>query len=166
MKTLTLFTDGSVLPPNPGGPGGWAAVLLHGEVQPTDPYESRKLLETITGWERATTNQRMELQAVLSGLVVALEYEPDVIHLVSDSEYVVKGIREWLPGWKARGWRTASGTPVKNDDLWKPLDELLQRTRQFTPTHIRGHRGMPWNEHCDRLAGEQSAHAKKQLTLT
>lgn len=131
-----LFTDGACAG-NPG-PGGWAFVLRQ---------EGREdLVES--GGEAATTNNRMELTAAIEGLrrvVVASEVE-----LVSDSEYVVKGLSLWLPGWKRKGWRGSSG-PVKNRDLWEELDRL-GGVHQIRPSWVRGHSNHPENALCDRLA--------------
>ncbi|NBX26583.1 MAG: ribonuclease HI, partial [Planctomycetes bacterium] len=116
MPRFELFTDGACSG-NPG-PGGWAFVLrgpgIAGDLERS-------------GGEPATTNNRMEMLAVIQGLE-AIPGSGEV-RLVSDSEYVVKGLNEWLDGWKARGWRTAAKKPVKNDDLWKRLDALRQTHR-------------------------------------
>ena len=141
IPEVQLFTDGACSG-NPG-PGGWAFVLRH----PT----SGKELEH-AGAERETTNNRMELLAVIRGLE-ALKC-PTCVELVSDSIYVGKGISEWLPKWKANGWRRREGKrfkEIKNEDLWRRLDELLsQHGVRFT--HVRGHAGHPENERCDVLA--------------
>ena len=138
---VQLFTDGGCSG-NPG-PGGWAFVLLH--------LASGKQLER-SGAERETTNNRMEMMAVIAGLE-ALK-RPVRVELVSDSVYVGKGLSEWLPKWKANGWRRRVGkgwAEIKNEDLWRRLDALLGKHRvQFT--HVRGHSGHPENERCDTLA--------------
>jgi ribonuclease HI len=138
---VLLFTDGACSG-NPG-PGGWAFLLRH-------PASGKELERS--GGERETTNNRMELLAVIRGLE-ALK-RPTSIELISDSVYVGKGISEWMPKWKANGWRRREGKrfkEVKNEDLWRRLDELLARHRvRFT--HVRGHAGHPENERCDTLA--------------
>lgn len=136
-----LFTDGACSG-NPG-PGGWAFVLRH----PATGKEKES-----SGGERETTNNRMELLAVIHGL--AALNKPSVIDLTSDSQYVLKGLREWLPQWKARGWRTASKQPVKNQDLWQQLDELIAR-HEVRFHWIRGHTGHAENERCDQLAVQE-----------
>ena len=138
---VVLYTDGACSG-NPG-PGGWAFVLRH--------PASGKELEQADG-ERETTNNRMELIAVIRGLE-ALKRATRV-ELVSDSTYVGKGISEWMPKWKANGWRRKEGKTfktVKNEDLWRRLDELLAM-HQVRFTHVRGHSGHPENERCDTLA--------------
>ena len=143
LPFVQLFTDGSSRG-NPG-PGGWAFILRH-PATGTEREESG-------GIELATNNQ-MELQAVISGLA-ALKRETRV-EVVTDSKYVAQGASEWMPKWKANGWRRREGKswkPVKNEDLWRRLDELLARHEvQFKV--VRGHTGHPENERCDELAVE------------
>jgi ribonuclease HI len=135
---VKLFTDGACSG-NPG-PGGWAYILQH--------PASGKWREA-SGAERETTNNRMELQAVIEGLR-ALK-APSIVEITSDSKYVLQGLEEWLDQWIKRGWRTASKQPVKNEDLWRDLDELRQRhTLSFR--WIRGHNEHPENTRCDELA--------------
>jgi len=137
-----LFTDGACSG-NPG-PGGWAYILRH-------PASGKE--REAAGGEAQTTNNRMELRAVIEGLT-ALKV-PSKVELYSDSQYVLKGLKEWLAGWKAKGWKTASKQPVKNKELWEALDELKQRhTLSFH--WIEGHAGHPENERCDQLAVEAS----------
>lgn len=139
--TVHLFTDGACSG-NPG-PGGWAYVLRH--------------LRTGTekeayGAERETTNNRMELTAVVKGLQALRR--PCQVELFTDSVYVGKGLTQWMPGWKARGWMRRDGkklVPVKNVDLWQSLDELLG-IHQVKYTRVAGHSGHPENERCDQLA--------------
>jgi ribonuclease HI len=141
MPEVQLFCDGACSG-NPG-PGGWAFILRH--------PASGKELEHF-GSERLTTNNRMELLAVIHGLE-ALKRSTQV-EVVTDSIYVGKGFSEWLPKWKANGWRRGRGkdsAPVKNEDLWRRLDELLAK-HHVTFTHVRGHSGHPENERCDELA--------------
>ena len=135
-----LFTDGACSG-NPG-PGGWAFILRH----PASGAEKES-----SGGEPTTTNNRMELMAVIAGLTSLTR--PSEVDLYSDSQYVLKGLREWLSAWKARGWRTADKKPVKNQDLWEILDEL--RGRHDIRFHwIKGHSEHPENERCDLLAVE------------
>lgn len=133
---VELFSDGACRG-NPG-PGGWGVVLRAGERE-----------REFWGGEARTTNNRMELQAVISGLQ-ALRRGCEV-HIVTDSQYVMKGVTEWMAGWKRRGWRTASKAPVKNRDLWEQLDRELARHR-VTWEWTRGHSGHPDNERADTLA--------------
>lgn len=138
---VQLFTDGACSG-NPG-PGGWAYILRH----PASGKETE-------GWgaEPGTTNNRMELAGVIAGLE-SLKRPCDV-ELVTDSQYVAKGLSEWLPKWKAQGWKRKEGKrfkPLLNEDLWRRLDELAARHR-LTVTHILGHQGHPENEACDRMA--------------
>ncbi|RPI24353.1 MAG: ribonuclease HI [Acidobacteria bacterium] len=143
-----LYTDGACSG-NPG-PGGWAFILHH--------VPTGKRLE-VSGAEPHTTNNKMELRAVIEGLNRLKR--ATCVRVVTDSSYVQKGAAEWLPGWKARDWRrkTSSGyEPVKNVDLWKGLDELLSK-HKVTFELIPGHAGHPENERCDELA----VQAYKQL---
>ncbi|NQT39608.1 MAG: ribonuclease HI [Planctomycetes bacterium] len=138
---VQLFTDGGCSG-NPG-PGGWAYVLRH--------LATGKELER-SGGERETTNNRMELTAVLRGLEQLKR--PVRVELVSDSIYVGKGLTDWMPKWKANGWRRGRGSkssPVKNEDLWRELDVLVTK-HTLTFTFVRGHQGHPENERCDKLA--------------
>jgi ribonuclease HI len=136
MDQVEIHTDGSCLG-NPG-PGGWAAVLIYGAHE-----------RELTGAERLTTNNRMELTAALEALR-ALK-RPCRVTLYSDSRYLKDGITQWMPGWKARGWRTADRSPVKNEDLWRALDEARAR-HQVDWRWVRGHAGDPMNERVDALA--------------
>jgi ribonuclease HI len=140
---VQLFTDGGCSG-NPG-PGGWAFLLRH--------VASGKELKR-SGAERETTNNRMELLAVIRGLE-ALK-RPTSVEVVTDSVYVGRGLTQWLPRWKANGWRRHAGrqqADIKNEDLWRRLDQLLADHRiQFT--HVRGHAGHPENELCDAMAVE------------
>ena len=139
---MTLFTDGAC-EGNPG-PGGYAAILSpSGELGP-DSLE-------ITGAEAQTTNNRMEMMAVIQGLEAITT--PSNVLVVSDSQYVIKGITQWIHGWKKRGWRNASGQPVKNRDLWERLDSLC-RIHRVQWEWVRGHEGHPGNERADFLARE------------
>ena len=133
---VELFTDGACSG-NPG-PGGWGAILRW-----------RGAERELCGGEAATTNNRMELMAVIEGLR-ALK-RPCRIAVYTDSQYVQKGISEWLKGWKARGWKTADKKPVKNEDLWRALDEAAS-THNVSWHWVRGHAGHVENERADALA--------------
>ncbi len=136
MTTVELYTDGACRG-NPG-PGGWAALLISGDQR-----------KEVSGAEAATTNNRMELRAAIEGLG-ALKRRCRV-ELYTDSKYVLQGATEWLPNWKARGWRTAAREPVKNQDLWERLDAAL--AGQDIAWHwVKGHSGHDGNEFVDRLA--------------
>ncbi|MGQ9505094.1 MAG: ribonuclease HI [Thermogutta sp.] len=135
-----LFTDGACSG-NPG-PGGWAFILYH-------PASSKRLVRS--GGERETTNNRMELTAVIKGLEALRK--PSRVVLFTDSIYVGRGLSEWLPTWKARGWKRGKNETVKNEDLWRRLAGLLE-IHQVEFHHVRGHSGHPENEMCDRLAVE------------
>jgi ribonuclease HI len=138
---VQLFTDGACSG-NPG-PGGWAFLLRH--------LPTGKELER-AGAERQTTNNRMELTAVIRGLA-ALKRSARV-EVVTDSVYVGKGFSEWLPKWKANGWRRREKgrcAEIKNEDLWRQLDQLLAK-HEVRFRHVRGHSGHPENERCDVLA--------------
>ncbi len=135
-KDVVIHTDGAC-EGNPG-PGGFAAVI--------DSDGSRR---EITGGVKHTTNNRMELSAVIRGLA-ALD-EPSRVRIVTDSQYVVYGITRWIQGWRRKGWRIASGAPVKNRDLWEELDALA-RKHDVRWEWIRGHAGHPENERADFLA--------------
>lgn len=135
---VELHTDGACSG-NPG-PGGWAYILKH----PASGMERED-----SGSDTDTTNNRMELRAVIEGLSVL--NRPSKVELYSDSQYVLNGLNKWLAGWKQRGWKTANKQPVKNAELWRQLDELM-RTHDLTFHWIRGHDGHAENERCDALA--------------
>lgn len=141
VKRVEIFTDGACKG-NPG-PGGWGAVLR---------YQGHE--KTLYGGEPLTTNNRMELRAAIEALS-ALK-EPCIVVLTTDSQYVRKGITEWLPQWKRRGWRTASKEPVKNADLWQQLDAQNQRHR-IEWHWVKGHSGHRENELADALANRAIA---------
>ena len=141
QQTVIIFTDGACLG-NPG-PGGYGAVLLHGD-------ERREF----SGGRKLTTNNRMELLAC----IVALEElaEPSVVSITTDSRYVHDAIeKRWLASWQKKGWVNAERKPVKNQDLWRRLLPLLSR-HKVKFSWVRGHTGHPENERCDRMAVEQS----------
>ncbi len=147
---VKLFTDGACSG-NPG-PGGWAYILQH----PASGQE-----RNASGAEPDTTNNRMELAGVIEGL--ASLKRPCQVEVVTDSQYVAKGVKEWLPNWKSRGWQRKEGNtlkPVKNVDLWQRLDELLTK-HKVRVTHVLGHRGHPENEACDRMAVEAYKELKR-----
>ncbi|WP_137817114.1 ribonuclease HI [Pseudomonas sp. 2FG] len=135
-EQIEIFTDGACKG-NPG-PGGWGALLVFKGVE-----------KELWGGEAETTNNRMELTAAIRAL--AELKRPCDVRLVTDSEYVMKGMKEWLPNWKKRGWKTAARQPVKNADLWQQLDEQVNR-HQVTWKWVRGHTGHHGNERADQLA--------------
>ncbi len=136
MKHITIYTDGACRG-NPG-PGGWAALLIHGDHQ-----------KEISGHAPATTNNRMELQAAIESLK-ALK-GPCQVDLHTDSQYVRRGITEWITGWQARGWKTADKKPVKNQDLWQDLLDAAA-PHAITWHWVEGHAGHTHNERVDELA--------------
>ncbi len=138
---ILLFTDGACSG-NPG-PGGWAYILRH----PASGKEVHK-----AGGEPDTTNNRMELTAVIEGLRAIKK--PSHVEIYSDSQYVLKGLDEWMTDWKKRGWKTAAKKPVKNQELWKALDDLKQ-LHELSFHWIKGHNEHPENERCDAMAVEQ-----------
>jgi ribonuclease HI len=146
MADVQIFTDGACKG-NPG-PGGWGCILFHPE------SGTRK---EFSGGAANTTNNQMEIQAVIEGL--SRLNRPTDVEVVTDSTYVAKGCQEWLPGWKKNGWmRREQGKlkPLKNVELWQALDNLLQK-HQVKFTVVKGHAGHPENERCDVLAVEQAA---------
>lgn len=141
LPEVHLFTDGGCSG-NPG-PGGWAFVLRH-------PASGKEIERS--GGERETTNNRMELTAVVRGLETLTK--PSRVELFTDSVYVGKGLSEWMPKWKAQGWRRKEGTrwvEVKNEDLWRELDRLISQ-HKLKYTRVAGHSGHPENDRCDVLA--------------
>jgi ribonuclease HI len=134
---VEMFTDGACSG-NPG-PGGWGVILRWGD-------EERELF----GGEPATTNNRMELRAVIEGLNALTR--PVRVDIVTDSEYVMKGATQWMAGWKARGWKTADRKPVKNVDLWQALETATGRHQAVRWRWVRGHDGHVENERADALA--------------
>lgn len=138
---VRLFTDGACSG-NPG-PGGWAYILQH---------PSSGQTREASGAEPATTNNRMELTGAIEGLA-SLKRQCQV-ELVTDSQYLAKGLKEWMPKWKAQGWKRKENgrlKPVSNEDLWRRLDELASR-HDVRVQHVLGHNGHPENEACDRMA--------------
>jgi ribonuclease HI len=146
--TVTIHTDGACLG-NPG-PGGWGAVLRYGEH-----------VKELYGGEPATTNNRMELMAAIRALEALTR--PSVVDLHTDSSYVRNGILSWVANWKSNGWRTAAKKPVKNDDLWRRLDEATQ-AHEVRWHWVKGHSGDPGNERADELAGRGALEARAAAT--
>ena len=149
-STITIYTDGACSG-NPG-PGGWAARLRYADGR----------IKEIGGSAEATTNNRMELNAAIQGLRAA--DGADSIEVVTDSEYMRKGITEWIINWKRRGWKTAAKKPVLNKDLWLELDEL--NTERVRWAYTKGHAGDPDNERCDEIAQAYSQGLEPTLADT
>jgi len=145
MSKIDIYTDGACKG-NPG-PGGWGALLVMGEHE-----------KEMFGGELGTTNNRMELKAVIEALNALTRPCEVVVH--TDSQYVQKGISEWIHGWKARGWKTAAREPVKNADLWQALDAAQARHR-VEWRWVRGHNGHAGNERADALANRGVGSAGK-----
>ncbi|KAA1422221.1 ribonuclease HI [Mumia zhuanghuii] len=141
---VTIHTDGACLG-NPG-PGGWGAVLRYGDH-----------LKELYGGDPATTNNRMELMAAIAALEALTR--PSVVDLHTDSSYVRNGIMSWVSRWKSNGWRTSAKQPVKNEDLWRRLDEATQR-HDVRWHWVKGHAGDPGNERADELAGRGAIEAR------
>ena len=138
VKRVEIFTDGACRG-NPG-PGGWGAILRYGDKE-----------THLQGAEQQTTNNRMELKAAVSALE-KLSRSCEV-HITTDSRYMMDGIQQWLPNWKKNGWKTAAKKPVKNDDLWKQLDKLVEQ-HDVTWEWVKGHSGHRENEQVDQLAND------------
>jgi ribonuclease HI len=138
LTEVELFTDGACSG-NPG-PGGWGTLL-----------RCRGVEKEMSGGEANTTNNRMELQAVIAGLNALSR--PCAVHIYTDSKYVMDGATKWIYGWKAKGWKTAGKKPVKNEDLWQELDQALTPHR-VNWTWVKGHDGHAENERVDALARE------------
>lgn len=136
MSDVTIYTDGACSG-NPG-PGGWGAVLISGNTE-----------KELSGGEADTTNNRMEMMAVIKALK-ALKRDCNIT-IFTDSKYVLQGLTEWLPNWKKRGWKTADKKPVKNVDLWQELD-MLAAKHTITWQWVKGHNGDVNNERADALA--------------
>ena len=145
MKEVALFTDGSCL--GNSGPGGYGAILRYQE----------HIKELSQGF-LLTTNNRMELMAVIEGLA-ALK-EPCLVHLTTDSQYVKNGMTSWLKGWKRNNWRTSTKQAVKNKDLWQRLDQECAR-HEISWHWVKGHAGHPENERCDELARNAASGDRK-----
>ncbi len=141
MKQVDIFTDGACKG-NPG-PGGWAAILRMGAHE-----------KELTGGEAATTNNRMEMTAILRGLS-ALN-EPCAVTVHTDSRYVIDGMTQWIFSWQKRGWLNAAKKPVANEDLWRELIAAA-RPHKVSWEWVKGHSGHPENERCDALASAEAA---------
>lgn len=148
LKKVLVYTDGSCLK-NPG-PGGYGVVL-----------ESGLHTKELSNGYKNTTNNRMELLAVIAGLS-ALKFKCHVT-IFTDSQYVKRGMTEWIESWKKRGWKLASGDPVKNDDLWRSLD-LLCKEHEVEWQWVKGHNGHPQNERCDKLARDAASQDASKLS--
>jgi len=146
MKRVELFTDGACKG-NPG-PGGWGALLRMGSHE-----------KELSGSEADTTNNRMEMTAVIKGLSALIE--PCEVALYTDSKYVIDGITKWVDGWQKRGWKTAAKKPVLNEDLWRQLIELTAR-HEISWNWVKGHSGHPENERVDQLASEKAEQAGRE----
>ncbi|NDJ59716.1 MAG: ribonuclease HI [Chloroflexi bacterium] len=133
---VIIYTDGGAKP-NPGA-GGWAALLIYGETE-----------RELSGGEARTTNNKMEMTAAIEALEALRQ--PTTVEFYTDSQYLKKGITEWIVKWRKNGWRTANGKPVLNQDLWMRLDELTNE-HDITWKWTRGHAGNPFNERVDQLA--------------
>ena len=138
MKKIDIYTDGACRG-NPG-PGGWGALLIYKDAN-----------KTIYGGEKNTTNNRMEMTAIIEALkIVKMDCE---ITLYTDSKYVMDGITKWLPNWKKKGWITSNKKPVKNKDLWQILEECISK-QNIEWQWVKGHAGIPGNEKADELANQ------------
>lgn len=147
MKQLEIFTDGACKG-NPG-PGGWGALLRMGDHE-----------KELSGAEAETTNNRMELTAVIKALGALTE--PCQVQLYSDSKYVIDGITKWADGWVKRGWRTAAKKPVLNDDLWRELIKAAAR-HDVTWHWVKAHNGHPENERVDQIASAQAESIARRI---
>lgn len=152
MDSVDIFTDGACSG-NPG-PGGWGAILRAGQHE-----------KELWGGEPETTNNRMELTAVIRALEILKR--PVIARVYTDSQYVQKGITVWIHDWKRRGWKTAAKAPVKNEDLWRSLDQLCAQ-HQMSWHWVKGHAGHPENERCDALArqGVEAVQAGRIMSST
>jgi len=148
-KIVEMYTDGACSG-NPG-PGGWGVLMRYGDHE-----------KEMSGGEDETTNNRMEMMAVIQGLE-ALKKSSEV-HVYTDSKYVMQGVNEWLEGWKAKGWKTAAKKPVKNQDLWERIDLLISK-HKVTFFWVKGHAGHPENERCDQLAVEAAELQEYQQSV-
>lgn len=135
-----LYTDGACSG-NPG-PGGWGSVLFN--------FKSKKVFE-LGAFENNTTNNRMEMQAIIEGLNLARDQKVSTILILTDSTYVIRGFTQWRHGWKKRGWTNSEGQPVLNQDLWKNLEKAAHQIK-IDWRYVRGHQGTPGNERVDEIA--------------
>jgi ribonuclease HI len=143
---VEIFTDGACL--NNPGPGGWGAILRCGRHE-----------KEIHGGEPATTNNRMEIMAAIQGLESLTR--PSAVRVYTDSQYLRRGVTEWMPAWKRNGWQTREKKPVKNVDLWMRLDSVTQQHRDVQWLWVKGHAGHPENERADELACQGAAEAAR-----
>lgn len=140
---ITIYTDGAARG-NPG-PGGWGAIIM------AHVGSANERVIELGGGEGHTTNNRMELTAAIKALEFVDAFEPDKIELYTDSEYVMKGMTEWLAGWQKRGWRTAAKKPVLNQDLWMNL-VVAANEKDIDWKYVAGHSGHAYNDRCDEIA--------------
>lgn len=148
MKNIEIYTDGSSLG-NPG-PGGWGAVFV----------ENNKIIHELGGHHKDTTNNRMELQAVIETLkYINKNYKKSSIIVFADSSYVLTGITSWVYNWEKNGWRTANKKPVMNKDLWMGLIELVRSSGKINWQKVKGHSGHVYNDKADEIA---TTYATKQ----
>jgi len=154
--SLKIFTDGGCSG-NPG-PGGWAFVMVQ------ETFQGEKILNEQLGGEKSTTNNRMELTAVIESLraLKTMADAPRKAVIYTDSQYVQKGITEWIGNWKRNAWRTSDKKPVKNQDLWMELDALAGEF-SLGWQWVRGHSGVEYNERCDRMTQEAIAQGKRRM---
>ena len=148
-ETLVIYTDGGCSG-NPG-PGGWACVIIDGDKE-----------TAISGGEKATTNNRMELTAAIEALAAVVQnsqYDGRAVHIFCDSQYVKNGITSWIRSWKKNGWRTAAKKPVLNRDLWEKLD-ALSVSLDLSWSWVKGHAGIKYNELCDELCQKEIRRQK------
>ena len=147
-RHITIAFDGACLG-NPG-PGGYGAILIN---------ERTKNEKIVRGGEPTTTNNRMELRAAIEALNAL---RPGAfVTMIGDSEYVLKGMTEWMQGWKAKGWRTAQRKPVLNAELWQALEAAVAQHAAVRWTWVRGHNGHALNERADRIASEEASRARR-----
>lgn len=141
---LNIYTDGGCLG-NPG-PGGWAFAA----------YEDEALVASASGGDANTTNNKMELTAVINALKYCIQNNISVVEILTDSQYVKNGITTWIHSWKKKGWRTASGSAVKNQEYWVELDKL-NSVLHVNWSWVKGHAGVDGNELCDSLVRQESS---------
>jgi ribonuclease HI len=154
-SALKIYTDGGCSG-NPG-PGGWAFVMV------LETFQGNNILAERWGAEKNTTNNRMELTAVIKSLqtIKAMDNIPRHAAVYTDSQYVQKGITEWIRNWKRNSWRTSDKKPVKNQDLWVELDTLAGEF-SLDWEWVRGHSGVEYNERCDRMTQEAIASVQRE----
>lgn len=153
-RQFTVVCDGGAAP-NPGR-GGWAYLIAEGVLDAHALVPDHLVVEQCGAVPHATNNQ-MELQAAIEALNNPVLPDGAILVLMQDSQYVLKGLTEWMPGWKAKNWRTSAGKPVENKELWLKLDAARQRFAKLTPLWVRGHNGHPLNERVDDLVNQARA---------